>query len=152
MNKMGTISAIRERIIGIITKEVNKTEKEIADFEEKVSDNLYYYGEGGWYKQYTTAKARREKYLGELNELKTSIESKAAITVTIRSYVYECKHCNMEVSLNRNTWDTLNCPVCGGEIHRRGDYEEMRVARGSRIMKKGDSYIQLTENGKVVEK
>lgn len=69
MNKMGTISAIRERIIGIITKEVNKTEKEIADFEEKVSDNLYYYGEGG-----------------------------------------------------------------------------------SRIMKKGDSYIQLTENGKVVEK
>lgn len=52
----------------------------------------------------------------------------------------------------RNTWDTLNCPVCGGEIHRRGDYEEMRVARGSRIMKKGDSYIQLTENGKVVEK
>lgn len=59
MNKMHTIQDVKQRIHELIQKEIAKCNKEIEEFEHKISDNAIVYGGGGWCTQFEKAKKRR---------------------------------------------------------------------------------------------
>ena len=69
MNKMHTIQDVKQRIHELIQKEIAKCNKEIEEFERKISDNAIVYGGGGWCTQFEKAKKRREDFIEELQGL-----------------------------------------------------------------------------------
>lgn len=66
---MRSTAEVQKSIQRIIDKEIAITQKEIEEFEQKISDNEQFYGCGGWYTQFEKAKQRREDHLDELEAL-----------------------------------------------------------------------------------
>ena len=150
MNKMKTIDDIRQRVAQIIKKEIEKTKREIADFEQKIKDNEVYYGGGGWYTQFEKAKERREKYLKELRAFGEA-QAGAVVLDTLYIYSYYCPRCVLRVMLSSSYGEKVDCPKCGRPIYKCNDGEEMQVKRGSRIARVNGNFIQLTTEGRVKE-
>ena len=149
MNKMRTISDVRARVQQIIEKEIVKTEKEIADFEEKIHDNEAYYGGGGWYTQFAKAKERREAYLEELKAFSKSSGGASVITDEVYIHSYYCPSCNIKVMLTAGFGEKVECPVCTRPIYKDNDGEVMKIVRGSRLAKVHGHYIELTSDGRI---
>ena len=151
MNKIRTISDMRVRVQQIIKKEIAKTEKEIAGFEEKIHDNAVYYGGGGWCTQFTKAKERREAYLEELKAFSKSSGGASVITDEISIYSYACPSCQLKVMLNGAYGETVACPVCERKIYRANDGETMEIVRGSRQARVNNHYILLDSYGRITD-
>ena len=147
MNKMRTINDVRARVQQIIEKEITKTEKEIADFKEKIRDNEVCYGGGGWYTQFARAKERREAYLEELKALSKSNGGASVITDEVHIYSYFCPSCGLKVMLNAGYGERVECPVCQRLIYKANDGEVMKIVRGSRQAKVNGHYIELASDG-----
>lgn len=152
MNKMRTIEDIKGRVSQIINKEIEKTEREIADFAEKIRGNEYCYGGGGWNTQFTKAKERRERYLEELKTFGRNTDGERVILDTIYVYSYYCPSCATKVTLNAGYGEKVTCPICERTIYRSSEREEMQIKRGSRRAKLNrGNYIQLTAEGRIQE-
>lgn len=149
MNKMRTISDVSARVQQIIEKEIVKTEKEIADFEEKIHDNEAYYGGGGWYTQFAKTKERREAYLEELKAFSKSSGGASVITDEVYIHSYYCHSCNIKVMLTAGFGEKVECPVCTRPIYKANDGEVMKIVRGSRLAKVHGHYIELTSDGRI---
>lgn len=149
MNKMRTISDMRARVQQIIEKEIAKTEKEIADFEEKIHGNEVCYGGGGWYTQFTKAKERREAYLEELKAFSKSSGGASVITDEVYIHSYYCPSCGIKVMLSAAFGEKVECPVCTRPIYKANDGEVMKIVRGSRQAKVHGHYIELTSDGRI---
>ena len=146
MNKMHTIQDVKQRIHKLIQKEISKCKKEIDEYEHKIRDNAIVYGGGGWYTQFEKAKKRREDFIEELQGLERS-QGTTVILDEINIYSYYCPNCQIKVMLNGRYGETVTCPVCERRIYRANDIEVMKVARGSRVAKVNNHYMQLDSNG-----
>ena len=151
MNKMRSIAEVKKRINDIINREIEKTRKEIEDFERKIDDNEGYYGLGGWYTQFTKAKERREKHLEELEALKKT-QGGYTVLDTVIMYAYSCRKCQMKVLLSSGYGEKVYCPVCEMPIYKSSEREVMKIERGSRraILKDGHE-VALDSNGRIKE-
>lgn len=151
MNKMKPITAVKEQISDIINKEIEKTQKEIEDFERKIRDNEGYYGMGGWYTQFNKAKERREKHLEELEALKKT-QGGYAVLDNVTMYAYGCPNCQIKVLLSSAYGEKVYCPVCERPIYKASEREVMKIERGSRrAVLKGGHEVALDSNGKIKE-
>jgi hypothetical protein len=146
---MRTIDDMRQRVAQLIQKEIDKTEREIADFDAKIKDNEYCYGGGGWCTQFTKAKERREKYLEELNTFFKSSSGAMVFADEIHIYSYSCPSCMIKVMLSAGFGEKVDCPVCNRPIYKANDGEVMKVVRGSRQALLHGHYIELTSDGRI---
>lgn len=136
---MRSTAEVKKSIARVIDKEIAITQKEIAEFEEKIYGNEQFYGLGGWYTQFNKAKKRREQHIEELEALKQA-QGKAVILQPMRLYPYYCPACQLEVLLNdrreRNYVEhTIDCQVCTRPIYKSAHYIEWQVQAGSRYAK-----------------
>lgn len=150
MNKMHTIEDIKQRIHALINKEIEKSSREIQEFDEKIKDNAAYYGGGGWDTQFRRAKQRREDYIKELKSLERA-QGTAVTLEEINIYSYSCPSCQLKVMLNAAYGKSVTCPVCERKIYRANDSEVMKIARGSRLARVNNNFIQLDSYGNVKE-
>lgn len=148
MNKMRTIADVKARIHDIIQKEIDKSNREVAEFERKIYENSVYYGDGGWATQFEKAKKRREDYIDELKALRKA-QGTDTVTDEVTMYAYSCPTCALKVMLNGSYGETVVCPVCERRIYKASDYETMKVVRGSRMAKLSmGGLAQLDSNGR----
>ena len=66
---MKPLHKIKEKISDLIQKEMDLTNAEIADLQQKQQSNMSVYGIGGFYKRYENAIKRRYNHLEELEAL-----------------------------------------------------------------------------------
>lgn len=151
MNKIKSVADVRQQISKIIVREIEKTKKEISEFEQKIHDNEVYYGFGGWYTQYEKAKDRRERLLKELEALKKT-QGQFTVLDNVTMYAYYCNRCAIKVLLSSKYGEKVYCPVCEMPIYESSECEVMKIERGSRraVLKNGQEAI-LNSNGKISE-
>lgn len=147
---MRGIEKMKARVADLINKEIQKTQKEIAEFEDKIHDNEVYYGCGGWYTQFNNAKVRREEYLEQLQHFADQQGTTVQVD-TIYLHSYYCRRCNTKISLDSNYGEKVHCPVCEMPIYKCNDGEEMKIVRGSRIAKVNGHFVQLASDGRLKE-
>lgn len=128
---MKPLHKIKEKISDLIQKEMDLTNAEIADLQQKQQSNMSVYGIGGFYKRYENAIKRRYNHLEELEALQ-KVQGRAIILEPLRMYGYCCPGCNEKIYLTSQSPDTLDCPLCGRRIYKDGVYTEWNIQKGSR--------------------
>lgn len=148
---MKSIPLLQKKFFHMIDTEIERTKREIEDFEQKKRDNESYYGCGGFYRTYEKAIERRENHLHDLDNLKKSAGT-AILTDEVTVYSYSCPNCRMKVMLSASFGKkTVDCPVCNRTIYACSDFERFEIVRGSRWGRNNGSFYRLKSDGSLAE-
>lgn len=133
---MRSTAEVQKSIQRIIDKEIAITQKEIEEFEQKISDNEQFYGCGGWYTQFEKAKQRREDHLDELEAI-AKMQGRPVVLQEMKLYPWYCPSCQetfyTEDSRPQNYHNnTIDCPRCTRPIYKAGRFTSWKVQAGSK--------------------
>lgn len=133
---MRSIQEIQKSIARVIAKEKAITEKEIEEFEQKISDNEQFYGLGGWYTQFNKALERRQQHLDDLEALQKA-QGGAVVLVPMKLYPWYCPSCQETIyttdDREKNYVEhTIDCPHCTRPIYKAANYTTWQVQAGSK--------------------
>lgn len=127
---MNSISKIKNRIAALLKKEIERSNAEIEELQQKQHDNMASYGIGGPYNRYEKAIERRRTRIKELEALQKA-QGCVIILEPLHMYGYFCPSCSEKVYLTGRNPDTVECPICTRRIYKDGDYTEWNVQKNS---------------------